>query len=213
MESLENVNIDIFQKKYSKLLGNLHSLILQNKLTHHKAIEEIQVDDLILAFLKEEEEELSEIICNNLKERVQVAKEKETVWEERRLLVLEHSRNLGVILKEDSLNEIIYKVPYNLNASFINLLKNEIQKWKEEQAKILKEMEKFGLQGTLANLNENKKIKFKVNAIFEVEYFKNKETDLIEALKRRLLEANFKSMPQIRVEPIVEAKQLTIDLE
>lgn len=213
MENSENASANVIQKRYLKILEALHSLIFQQKLTHNKAISEIRIDDLISTFLKEESEELPEAICNKLKERVLIAKKKELVWEKRKSLILEQSKGLGVILSEKKLSELIFQVPYNCNSSFNYLLETEIQKWKKDQTEILKKMEQSGLSGTIPNLNTDKKIKFRVSAVFEVEYFKGKDIELIDMLKRRLQEANFKSMPQIRVEPITEVKQLTMTLE
>lgn len=213
MENPENTNAtDTVQKKYLKILEKLHSLILQQKLTHNKAISEIRIDDLISTFLKEESEELSEGICNKLKERVLIARKKEIVWAERKKIILKRSRALGVILKEDKLDEIIFQTPYNCKQSFEFLLETKIQQWEKETTEVLKSMEEFGIPGTVADLNEDSQKKFfKVTAVFEVEYFKNKEQELISVLEKRLKDAHFKTMPQIKVEPLVEIKQLEID--
>lgn len=214
MENSENTNTDVVQKKYLKILEFLHSLILQQKLTHNKAISEIRIDDLISTFLKEESQELPETICNKLKERVLIAKKKEIVWKERKKIALERFKAIGTIPVEDKLDAMVFQIPYNCNQSFMLLLENEIQKSKKELVEILKNMEKFGIAGTSANLNDDsQKRTFKVTAMFEVEYFKGKEKELINVLEKRLQEAHFKTMPQIKVEPLVEIKQLEMNFE
>lgn len=140
---------------------------------------------------------------------------KEAIWRKRRIQIEEYSRKMGVIVKEHQIQKLIHQIPYNDSESFIDLLTSEIQTWKAEQSKIIKDLQDAGFKEVvIPDLNGDlqKKI-FKVTAVFEVEYFKDKEQELIKILKKRLQEAHFKTMPEIKVEPISEVKQLIMALE
>ncbi|PAF52934.1 hypothetical protein BKH42_08665 [Helicobacter sp. 13S00482-2] len=203
MDSVNTNNTNNTNKsnKCLEFFKTLHLLILKEKLIHPKAIKEIEIDDLILELLKEETEELPKSIFLKLRERVMMAKTKEDVWRKRRSIILERFKSIGTILYNNTINDLIFEIPYDCEDSFMNLIETEIEKSKTKQAEMLEKMEKVGFSATIPDLNLDKR-KFKVVAVFEVEYFKNKESELIAMLEKRLEEAEFKSMPEIKVEPI-----------
>lgn len=203
------------QKVFDLLNQELSIQAKRLGLEHSKTIAGIQIEDLAIVSNVSPSGSLFNSVRIEIQKRISRINR---VFRARREQILELCERIGVVIKEAEIKELVFQANYNDPQGFKAILEARIDLWRNLQKNFLNNFEGtkiLGLKRLLEdspnmvptqearteNQNFTKK-KFKVLAVFEVEFFEGGEQKLVSSLQKRLRDARFKTMPEITVTPI-----------